>query len=527
MNPQTTLNVEQPMTQDCILLSTTDLKGNIKYANDVFANMSECSASELRGQSHNIVRHPDMPKAVFKSLWSRIQAGKTWTGLVKNQTVTGKYYWTSAYVSPVYEKGQLHEFQSIRRKPTTEQVQAAEKLYSKLSQSDHVAELEKPLVSFAGKLSLWGSIVAFSCALLTTVLPAALVAAVGAFIAGLGCYIITKPLRELAVKAAAINDDPIARSIFCGRQDEIGQLDSALNYLITETGGVVGRMADSASSISEETGSLMQTIVDTHGRADSQNLQTNQVAAAVEEMSASFVEVNDNTQQAAQEINSSLKAADLGHEHLLKVVTSIGELREEVVQFSEVVDSIEQDSHAIANVLSEIKGIAEQTNLLALNAAIEAARAGETGRGFAVVADEVRQLSIRTSESTAQISNIVTKFQSSTQTAADAMEVSHKKADQSAELAKNADSAFDQLRDSIGRIHEMSELNAVAMNQQTAVATEISQAIVAINDLSNVNLARTEEAQIKCDQMNRLANKTRLLSTQFWQQTINRNSRND
>lgn len=524
MDQQKVSNVEQPMTQDCILLSTTDLKGNIKYANDVFAEMSERTASELRGQPHSVVRHPDMPKDVFKSLWSRIQAGKTWIGLVKNRTASGKFYWTNAYVSPVYEKGKLHEFQSIRRKPTAAQIAAAERLYGKLNESANVAELEKPLVGFAGKLSLWSTTLAIGCALLTMLLPVALVALLGAFIGGLGTYLLLKPFRGLVSKAESIIDDPIACCVFSGRQDEIGQLDLALNYLVTETGGVVGRMADSASSISQESESLMQTIVDTHERADSQNIQTNQVAAAIEEMSSSFVEVNDNTQKAAQEINASLESADLGHQHLLKVVASIGELREEVVHFSSVVDSIEQDSHAIANVLSEIKGIAEQTNLLALNAAIEAARAGESGRGFAVVADEVRQLSIRTSDSTAQIGNIVTKFQQSTKTAANAMELGHKKADLSVELAKNADDAFDQLRESIGRIHEMSELNAVAMEQQTTVAADISRAIVTINDLSNVNLSRTEEAQVKCDQMNRLANKTRFLSRQFWQQALNRSS---
>lgn len=524
MRQQSESNIEQPMTKDCILLSTTDLKGNIKYANEVFANMSECEASELRGKPHNIVRHPDMPAAVFQSLWERVKAGKTWIGLVKNRTITGKYYWTNAYISPVFEKGQLHEFQSIRRKPTAEQIASAEKIYTKLNQSPNVAELEMPLVGFAARLSIWCSLTAIICAFATIILPAAVVAVLGAFIGGFGIYVLTKPLRNLVDKSTEIMDDPIARSIFCGRQDEIGKLDLALNYLITETGGVVGRMADSASSISTESESLMQTIVETHDRADSQSLQTNQVAAAMEEMSASFAEVNDNTQQAAQEINTSLKSAELGHDHLLKVVTSIGELRKEVVHFSTVVDSIEQDSHAIASVLSEIKGIAEQTNLLALNAAIEAARAGESGRGFAVVADEVRQLSIRTSESTAQISSIVTKFQKSTQIAANAMDAGQRKADLSVELAGDADSAFDKLRDSIGRIHEMSELNAAAMSQQTSVAAEISQSIVTINDLSNVNLQRTEEAQIKCDQMNRLANKTSFLSRQFWEKTINRNN---
>ncbi|WOT05166.1 methyl-accepting chemotaxis protein [Shewanella youngdeokensis] len=523
MRQQPDSKIEQSMTDDCILLSTTDLKGKIKYANDVFATMSEREASALRGQPHSIVRHPDMPKSVFESLWSSINAGQTWMGLIKNITKTGKYYWTNAYISPVFENGKLHEFQSIRRKPTAEQVTAAETLYAKINSGASNSVLKDPAIGFIGRLGLWCVFITVCSVLAGTFLPAVITAVIGSVIGVLGIHLLTRPLRVLVQKSVKVMDDPIARHVYSGRQDEIGKIDLALNYLVTETGGVVGRMADSASSISDESESLMQTIVDTNRRADSQSLQTNQVAAAIEEMSSSFAEVNDNTQQAAKEINASLESASQGHEHLLKVVTSIGELREEVIHFSAVVDSIEQDSHAISTVLSEIKGIAEQTNLLALNAAIEAARAGESGRGFAVVADEVRQLSIRTSQSTAQISDIVTKFQKSTQTAASAMEAGQSKADLSVKLAGNADNAFEQLRSSIGRIHEMSELNATAMSQQTAVAAEISQSIVTINDLSNVNLQRTEEAHVKCDQMNRLANKTSFLSKQFWLQTIHRN----
>ncbi len=515
-------NIEQPLTDDCILLSTTDLNGNIKYANKAFADISEFSADELHGKPHNIVRHPDMPKAAFKSLWDNVKEGKPWCGIVKNKTKTGKFYWVNAYISPVYENGRLHELQSIRRKPSREHIATAEKIYQQLNDGKQPAELSPPLFSFTGALCLWAVFISLIAAVASLVMPMLVAAIFIPILAGIGIYFLTRPLKDLENKATQIIDDPIACGVFSSNQNELGKIDLALNYLITEMGGVVGRMADSASSISEESQQLNDTIIQTRERVQEQTQQTSQAATAMEEMTTSFAEVNDNTHNTAQEITTSQEAANLGHNSMVKVVNSIGELRKEVVQFSTVVNTIERDSKSIASVLSEIKGIAEQTNLLALNAAIEAARAGESGRGFAVVADEVRQLSIRTSESTAEIEHIVANFQQSTQKATQAMGAGQRQVDISVSLAEEADGAFDQLLSSINRIQDMAALNAAAMSQQTLVAEDISRSIQQIDELSNQSLIQTEDTQNKCEQMGRLANKTSHLSKQFWKQTIER-----
>ncbi len=113
-------NGETHLSDNAILLSTTDLKGNIKYVNQTFSQISEFSAAELQGNPHNIVRHQDMPAAAFKILWERIKQGKPWMGIVKNRTKNGGYYWVNAYVAPVYEDGKIHEYQSVRRQATPE-----------------------------------------------------------------------------------------------------------------------------------------------------------------------------------------------------------------------------------------------------------------------------------------------------------------------------------------------------------------------------------------------------------------------
>ncbi|WP_458701263.1 PAS domain-containing protein [Sulfurospirillum sp. 1307] len=97
-----------------LIISRTDLNGNITYANDIFANISGYKAEELVGKPHSIVRHPDMPSSIFKDLWSTIRSGKMWKGYVKNLRKDGGYYWVYAEISGVYKDDELIEFKSIR-----------------------------------------------------------------------------------------------------------------------------------------------------------------------------------------------------------------------------------------------------------------------------------------------------------------------------------------------------------------------------------------------------------------------------
>ena len=112
------------------MLTKTDLKGVITYANKDFIEISGFSESELIGSSHNIVRHPDMPVEAFKDMWGSLKAGKPWTGLVKNRTKNGDYYWVVANATPILENDQVTGYLSARRKPTPDQVLEASKAYA-------------------------------------------------------------------------------------------------------------------------------------------------------------------------------------------------------------------------------------------------------------------------------------------------------------------------------------------------------------------------------------------------------------
>ncbi len=106
--------IETEIPKDELIISRTDLKGIITYANETFAKISGYEVEELIGKPHNILRHPDMPKSVFKDLWDTIKSGKNWSGYVKNLRKDRGFYWVYAEISGVYKDGKLVEYKSMR-----------------------------------------------------------------------------------------------------------------------------------------------------------------------------------------------------------------------------------------------------------------------------------------------------------------------------------------------------------------------------------------------------------------------------
>ncbi|MGE5491318.1 MAG: methyl-accepting chemotaxis protein [Actinomycetota bacterium] len=158
-NNQPVSQREVPFPSQKYLVSRTDLKGIITQANDAFVEISGFSRAELVGQSHNVVRHPDMPPQAFEDLWRTVKAGLPWRGLVKNRCKNGDHYWVEALVAPIKKKGEITGYLSVRTPPTREQVKEAEALYARLRQSH--APLVTARTGFLARLSLrarlWGA----------------------------------------------------------------------------------------------------------------------------------------------------------------------------------------------------------------------------------------------------------------------------------------------------------------------------------------------------------------------------------
>jgi aerotaxis receptor len=125
---------ETVLKSNDFLVSQTDAKGVILFANDDFCKVAGYSVAEMIGKQHNLVRHPDMPKAAFKDLWRTVKENKIWTGYVKNQTKDGGFYWVFATIYPMYDevRGAM-TYMSCRRKASQKEIMNAEALYKTLN----------------------------------------------------------------------------------------------------------------------------------------------------------------------------------------------------------------------------------------------------------------------------------------------------------------------------------------------------------------------------------------------------------
>jgi PAS domain S-box-containing protein len=132
-NNQPVTQNEVHFSEDDQLVSTTDLKGVITGVSPVFVSISGFTEQELIGQSHNVIRHPDMPPQAFRSLWETVKAGRTWNGRVKNRCKNGDYYWVDAHVSAIIDNGHIVGYRSLRFKPSRAQVDEASKLYADIN----------------------------------------------------------------------------------------------------------------------------------------------------------------------------------------------------------------------------------------------------------------------------------------------------------------------------------------------------------------------------------------------------------
>jgi len=127
---------ETEVPEDELIISRTDLKGIITYANETFASISGYTPEELVGQPHNILRHPDMPKSAFRHLWETLKAGKAWEGYIKNRRKDDGYYWVYARVSGVYKDGKLIEYKSLRSHIPRNKRDEMQNVYDMMRQSE-------------------------------------------------------------------------------------------------------------------------------------------------------------------------------------------------------------------------------------------------------------------------------------------------------------------------------------------------------------------------------------------------------
>jgi methyl-accepting chemotaxis protein len=305
------------------------------------------------------------------------------------------------------------------------------------------------------------------------------------------------PIRRLIEYVAQLSQGKFGERVSTARQDELGRLALAANTLRDFLAETFSRLKGSATDLdgaSSELNAIAQLIAQ---GTNEQFERTDQVATAMNEMSATAQEVARHAAQAAAAADDADRSAQQGEQVMQTTIAAITHMRGEISNTASVIRQLETDSGRIGKVLEVIRGIAEQTNLLALNAAIEAARAGDAGRGFAVVADEVRSLAQRTAASTAEINQIIHTVQTGALDAVKAIEGGQSRSEESVEQVTEAGHMLHRITEAVEAIRDMNRQIATAAEEQTSVAEDISRNLVEITQIANTNqdnVKRTETA---------------------------------
>ncbi|OWP72040.1 methyl-accepting chemotaxis protein [Pseudomonas sp. K2I15] len=326
---------------------------------------------------------------------------------------------------------------------------------------------------------------------------------------------ITRPLRETLAVVERIASGDLSHNIQVTRRDELGVLQQGIQRMGTTLRELISGIRDGVTQIASAAEELSAVTEQTSAGVNSQKIETDQVATAMHEMTATVQEVARNAEQASQAASAADGEARAGDKVVAEAIAQIERLAAEVARSTDAMTHLQQESNKIGSVMDVIKAVAEQTNLLALNAAIEAARAGEAGRGFAVVADEVRGLAQRTQKSTEEIEGLVAGLQNGTQQVAAVMNNSRSLTDSSVELTRKAGVSLENITRTVSNIQSMNQQIAAAAEQQSAVAEEISRSIVNVRDVSEQTAAASDETAKSSVELARLGGQLQQMVSHF------------
>ncbi|MFO0775884.1 MAG: methyl-accepting chemotaxis protein [Nitrospiraceae bacterium] len=520
------LQVRMDIMDTTSIVSEANLKGDIMSVNEKFLQVSKYPKDELIGHGHNTTRHPDMPKEVFKQMWSTIGRGRIFRGVVKNRAKDGTPYYVDAVIAPILDKktGKPRKYLGVRYDITEQEIQrqnmkgimdAIDKSYASiefnldgtiLTANDnflnglgyslneikgqhHRMFCEPAYTSSAEYQAFWQKLNR------------------GEFDAGVYKR-LGKGGKEIWIQASynPIKDEmgrPFKVVKFATDITAQQQAKAEMERLVTETQTVLGRLSEndltlamhgqysgaldtiktSINAVVHNLTATISTVKDavenvaaaaqqiTKGNEDLAQ-RTSQQAGALEETSASMEEMTstvkqnaDNAKQANQLAIAARDVADKGGSITTRAVSAMEE--------------INKSSKKIADIITVIDEIAFQTNLLALNAAVEAARAGEHGRGFAVVATEVRNLAQRSATAAKEIKGLINE--------------SIQRVSDGSELVNQSGKTLDEIVGSVKRVTDIIAEIAAASQEQAQGIDQVNKAISQMDEGTQQNAALVEE----------------------------------
>lgn len=320
-----------------------------------------------------------------------------------------------------------------------------------------------------------------------------------------GSNSISRPIKSISDILKKVSEGDLTCRVNNTNQDEVGRAGQFLNQFLERTSDVLGKVSESAHTLSSSASHVNQTTSETYDAINQQDEETTSIAAAIEEMSVSAQEIALNGESVKDSANDANQKTSQGAESVKVNLESMKLLASDIDVAADAVTAVEKRTSEIQSMLEVIHSVTEQTNLLALNAAIEAARAGEQGRGFAVVADEVRALARRSGESAEEIRRIIEGLITDTQSAVGTMMSSKERSESNLEQTQTMADSLVSIDTAISDILEKSAQIAQGTNEQNVVAQDIAQNTSRIKDIAKESADKMHGTKESSHQLNLLS----------------------
>ncbi|MCW4629354.1 MULTISPECIES: methyl-accepting chemotaxis protein [Marinomonas] len=492
-------NKENDFPESYVLVSSTDVKGRITFVNDVFCEVAGYEREALIGKAHNIIRHPDVPAAVFADMWSNLKQGKSWMGLVKNRCENGDHYWVSAHVSPLLDGSKVVGYESVRRKATRDEIRHAQSVYDRLNVGKGLVPMSTKMMAYLAN-SAWPLMSCFVLLALLGWLSNGLeLKLAGSVLAILGIWLIYHQSQSLNAVVSGLSSEahnPIGQYLYCKTVGAKAAIKFAKIHQEAAGNTFRYRLKEGAQQLRKRASEAKASVTANLGNFNKQRNTFQDVVAASSQLLSSVTHVAEHV-HVAVEATESVGELSRGSRLLAQQTgATMRQVYQDISDAKKVVAVLAERSDSINEVVNSISGIAEQTNLLALNAAIESARAGEAGRGFAVVADEVRALAIRTQNATQSIHSMTEELKKNTADVTSTIDKGTTVAQQGVDSVNDVAQKMSDIEAAIKRVVEMTAQINVSSEEQASVARDLNDKMQEVDALSINSIERAENIVI-------------------------------